>query len=58
MSTIVTREVSIDTRPPKAVRGWRTDLAPSATQSGHWKPTDAERMQSGQIGRSHRVQRT
>jgi hypothetical protein len=55
---VVTRVVSIDTRPPKTVRACRTDLAPSATHSGHWKPTDADRMQSGQIGRSHRVQRT
>jgi len=31
-------------------------LAPSLTQSGHWKPTDASRMQSGQIGRPHRWQ--
>jgi hypothetical protein len=24
------------------------------TQLGHWNPTEAERMQSGQIGREHR----
>jgi hypothetical protein len=24
------------------------------TQWGHWNPTAAERMQSGQIGREHR----
>ncbi|UMG95009.1 hypothetical protein [Nocardioides sp. TF02-7] len=45
-------------RPPYAVRPWRVVRAPSATQSGHWKPTDASRMQSGQIGRPHRWQRT
>ena len=28
------------------------------TQSGHWKPTDAGVMHSGQIGRPHRVQET
>jgi hypothetical protein len=28
------------------------------THSGHWKPTDAGIMQSGQIRRSHRTQRT
>jgi hypothetical protein len=27
---------------------------PSFTQFGHWKPTEAEFMQSGQIGRSQR----
>ena len=31
--------------------------APSAMHEGHWKPTAASRMQSGQIGRSHRWQR-
>jgi hypothetical protein len=30
---------------------------PSATQSGHWKPTAAWRMQSGQIARPQRWQR-
>ncbi len=43
--------------PPYVVRPWRVVRAPSATQSGHWKPTDASRMQSGQIGRSQRWQR-
>jgi hypothetical protein len=33
------------------------DAVASATQSGHWNPTGAEIMQSGQIGFSHRVQR-
>src|SRR4051812_1154359 len=44
--------------PPYAAFACRTDFEPSATQDGHWKPTDADRMQSGQIGRSQRVQRT
>ena len=36
----------------------RWPARPSATHSGHWKPTDAVVMQSGQIGRSQRAQRT
>ena len=44
-------------RPPYAVRPLRVDFAPSAMQFGHWKPTAASRMQSGQIGRSQRWQR-
>lgn len=47
-----------DTRPPKTVRAWRTERTPSFTQSGQWWPTAAERMQSGQMGRSQRVQPT
>ena len=43
--------------PPYGSLAWRIDLAPSFTQLGHWNPTDAEFMQSGQIGRSHRWQR-
>ena len=58
MIVIETRLVSPLTRPPKTVRPWRTVLPPSATHSGHWKPTEAGRMQSGQMGRSHRVQDT
>ena len=46
-----------DLRPPYAVRPDRVVLAPSAMQFGHWKPTAASRMQSGQIGRSQRWQR-
>ncbi|WP_017590240.1 hypothetical protein [Nocardiopsis ganjiahuensis] len=46
------------TLPPKAVRADRTFRFPSATHSGHWNPTDASTMQSGQIGREHRVQLT
>ncbi|MFZ8980960.1 MAG: hypothetical protein ACO3JT_04075 [Candidatus Nanopelagicales bacterium] len=45
------------TAPPLTVTGCRTVLAASPTQSGHWKPTAADRMHSGQIGRSQRVQR-
>src|SRR4051794_3419089 len=44
--------------PPYGSTPERVDLAPSRTQLGHWNPTDAEFMQSGQIGRSHRWQRT
>ena len=32
------------------MRGVRTVRRPSATHSGHWNPTDAGTMQSGQIG--------
>ncbi|BBZ30993.1 hypothetical protein MMAD_52880 [Mycolicibacterium madagascariense] len=45
-------------RPPNGVLGRRTDLAPSPTQSGHWWPTAAERMHSGQMDRWQRVQLT
>ncbi|GAA1452611.1 hypothetical protein GCM10009602_55510 [Nocardiopsis tropica] len=45
-------------RPPKGVRARRTPRFPSATHRGHWKPTDASTMQSGQMGRSHLVQLT
>jgi len=31
---------------------------PWFTHSGHWKPTEASVMQSGQIGREQRVQLT
>ena len=41
-----------------AVRAGRWVRLPSATHSGHWWPTEASFMQSGQIGRSQRVQRT
>ena len=44
--------------PPKAVRAGRLVRRPSATHSGHWCPTAASFMQSGQIGRSQRVHRT
>ena len=45
--------------PPYGSRPVRIVRAPSLTQFGHWKPTAAEFMQSGQIGRSqrwHRIQ--
>jgi hypothetical protein len=60
LTAISTCEVSAglaDRFPPYAVRPDRVDLAPSFTQAGHWKPTAAARMQSGQIGRSHRWHR-
>ncbi|GAA3662431.1 hypothetical protein GCM10022420_046130 [Streptomyces iranensis] len=54
--------------PPARVRGWDArgggpaaeapdpaDARP-LTHSGHWNPTDALIMHSGQIGRSQRVQ--
>src|SRR4051812_21205093 len=46
------------TEPPNAVRTGRWLRLPSETHSGHWWPTDASFMQSGQIGRSHRVHLT
>ncbi|MGB9373372.1 MAG: hypothetical protein WCA82_04320 [Jiangellales bacterium] len=33
-----------------------TRCCASATQAGHWNPTGAEIMHSGQIGREHRAQ--
>ena len=44
--------------PPKAERAGRCVRRPSFTHSGHWKPTEASVMQSGQIGREQRVQLT
>jgi hypothetical protein len=44
--------------PPYGVRPLRMVLRPSATHDGHWNPTAASFMQSGQIGRSQRWQRT
>ena len=55
---IVTTDSRACTAPPKTVVAARCVAAPSATHSGHWKPTDAGRMQSGHTGRSHRAQRT
>lgn len=46
------------TAPPKVVRACRTSRLPPWTHSGHWWPTAASRMQSGQIGRAQRWQRT
>jgi hypothetical protein len=36
--------------------GARTVRRASAISSGHWKPTEAGFMHSGQIGRPHRTQ--
>jgi hypothetical protein len=36
-------------------RGARTLARPSWMHSGHWKPTDADVMHSGQIDRPQRV---
>ncbi|AXT86960.1 hypothetical protein C6I20_15335 [Aeromicrobium sp. A1-2] len=54
MSTIDTVPAFAEIAPPAIVRGARTDLAPSATHDGQWKPTDASFMHSGQISRSQR----
>ena len=56
ISTSVVSCGLVERNPPYAVRPERVDFAPSATQFGHWKPTDASRMQSGQMGRPHRWQ--
>ena len=53
---IETAPARIEIAPPVIVRGARTDLRPSAMHSGHWNPTEASRMQSGQMSRSHRWQ--
>ncbi|HXB38574.1 MAG TPA: hypothetical protein VNU75_12755 [Acidimicrobiales bacterium] len=37
---------------------WRDFFAPEEVHSGHCHPTDADTMQSVQIGRSQRVQTT
>ena len=42
--------------PPKRFLG--TTALPAATHSGHWKPTGALIMQSGQIVRSHLLHET
>ncbi len=44
-------------RPPYGVRPCLVCLRPCARHSGHWNPTAASFMQSGQIGRLHRWQR-
>ena len=50
-------EASVGRRPPYAGRPDRVAFTPSLTHSGHWKPTAAGRMQSGQMNRSQRWQR-
>ena len=57
ISTNVVVAAFVGRSPPNAVRPLRVDFRPSATHSGHWNPTAASRMQSGQIGRSQRWQR-
>ena len=57
ISTNDVRRGSATRVPPYGVRACRVDRDPSLTHEGHWKPTAAERMQSGQIGRSHRWHR-
>ncbi len=54
ISTSETRPSLPEIVPPAMVLGCRTVLAPSVMQVGHWKPTAASRMHSGQISRSHR----
>jgi hypothetical protein len=43
-------------RSPLPRRRPRIEACPSRTHSGHWKPTEAGIMHSGQIGRPHRAQ--
>ena len=57
ISTPEVTDASVGRSPPYAVRPDRVVFAPSATQLGHWNPTAAGRMQSGQMIRSHRWQR-
>ncbi|MGY3337405.1 hypothetical protein ACVW0K_003504 [Streptomyces filamentosus] len=62
MRILVTSRSSVLTRPPASVLAWLASAAcpvpePVRTQSGHWKPTEAEIMHSGQMGFSQRVQR-
>jgi len=59
ISTIEVMLALVGRSPPYAVRPLRVVFTPSETHCGHWKPTDASRMQSGQIGfsqRWHRIQ--
>lgn len=63
MRILVSSRGSAVTVPPAMVRGreavGETPVpVPSRTQLGHWKPTEALTMHSGQMGRSQRVQRT
>ncbi|CAM5330763.1 hypothetical protein SHIRM173S_09653 [Streptomyces hirsutus] len=60
--SLVTSRGSAAMVPPAIVRGMEAVGAwpvpePPRTHSGHWKPTEALIMHSGQIGRSQRVQR-
>jgi hypothetical protein len=58
ISTIEVSAGLADRDPPYVVRPVRVSRAPWSTHSGHWNPTEAGRMQSGQIGRSQRWHRT
>ena len=44
-------------RSPLPRRTAGIEACPSRTHSGHWNPTEAGTMHSGQIGLSHRVQK-
>ena len=55
--TNVVRRGSALRSPPYIALFCREPLLACLTQSGHWKPTAASRMQSGQIGLSQRWQR-
>jgi hypothetical protein len=57
ISTIEVSPGLPDRSPPYAARPLRVALRPSVTHEGHWKPTAASTMQSGQIGRSQCWQR-
>ncbi|MCM3516476.1 MULTISPECIES: hypothetical protein [Nocardioides] len=57
MSTIDVVDALVGRSPPYAVRPLLVLFAPSATHDGHWNPTAASRMQSGQMGRPHRWHR-
>ncbi|GGU20688.1 hypothetical protein GCM10007979_19100 [Nocardioides albus] len=54
MSEKVTGSARNPTRAPVKRLGWRTDFWPSRMHSGHWKPTEAGVMQSGQMERLQR----
>ena len=57
---IATSRALVTLIPPRSGRPGplRNSRRASSTHSGHWNPTGAGIMQSGQIGRSHRVQCT
>jgi hypothetical protein len=56
ISVIVTTEDPSLSLPPKAVRGRGAEADPCLMHSGHWNPTEACVMQSGQMGRAQRWQ--
>ena len=57
ISTYDVRAGLAERRPPYGATACRVLRAPSLTHDGHWKPTAASRMHSGQIGRLQRWQR-